>query len=58
MMQYDIKPSAIPSVIEKVKGIITVVINAGTDSVKSSQLTRARLEVISTPTKINAPAVA
>ena len=23
MMQYDIKPSAIPSVIEKVKGIIT-----------------------------------
>ena len=31
-------------------GIITAVINAGTDSVRSCQFTRARLEVISTPT--------
>ena len=37
-------------VIEKLNGIITAVTNAGTASVRSSHFTRARLEVISTPT--------
>ena len=52
------KAGAIPSVIEKLNGIITAVMNAGTASVRSLHFTRARLEVISTPTYISAPAAA
>jgi hypothetical protein len=51
-------PNKIPSEIEYVKGIITIVKKAGIDSVKSSKLIFFTGVIIIAPTKIRAGAVA
>ena len=55
---YAINPSAIPFAIEKVSGIITIIINAGKSSVMSDQLSFSIPLSINIATYINAPAVA
>ncbi len=54
----EIKPKAIPSAMEKVKGIIMAVIITGADSLKSFQLMCLNGDIIKMATNKSAGAVA
>lgn len=55
---YEINPMAMPSAIEKVKGIIMAVITTGADSLKSFQAIFLNDDIINTATNNKAGAVA
>ena len=55
---YDMKPSAIPFAIEKVNGIIIIIIKAGSNSVLSDQFNFSIPPIIRIAMYISAPEVA